>query len=202
MEYLPCVGYWVGLWRYNKREKQVQSFSGLILKQTLIKELINTCTRRLWEGPPRHSPGAVRAGGQENWPGGRWRWRSPELEGDGFSRGRTGVPSCVMTPSHHSFSPSSCSPATSLIQSMPTVSSWSHILFILPPNGPSTLTPFSSAPALYIQLYISPPVSSKDLLPDVLSSSISLQLFTHPGGRDLPPSIGKSLLRRTCLLFC
>lgn len=82
MEYLPCVGYWVGLWRYNKREKQVQFFSGLILKQTLIKEFINTCTRRLWEGPPRHSPGAASRGpGELAWrevekdeprAGGRW----------------------------------------------------------------------------------------------------------------------------------
>lgn len=87
MEYLPCVGYWVGLWRYNKREKQVQFFSGLILKQTLIKELINTCTRRLWEGPPRRSPGAASRGP------GELAWRevemmSPELEGDGVQPGQ------------------------------------------------------------------------------------------------------------------
>ena len=37
------VGFWVGFWRYNERQKEVQSFSGWILQQKLNKELINTC---------------------------------------------------------------------------------------------------------------------------------------------------------------
>ena len=169
----------------NERPKQVLSFSGWILEQKLNKELINTCPWQLWEGHTGTAQG-LRAGGQKNWPHGRWGWLSLEMEGDEFQPGQASIPSSMVTPSHHSSPLLPPHIPTLLTRSTPTVSRWSHILFILPPNSPSNLTPFHLLPPLYSHLYTSPPISSKDPFFDVLSSNISLHPFTHPRSRDLP----------------